>query len=167
MRRRRQSRMVTVRANNRRAARLIINYLVALGHRAFAMLLRSVISVPFSLASRRWAASHIIFLSPRHSPCVLVLRAVGISIFVHLALRPDGAKSVRVPRKSPWVPCEWCNIRHSLKYIKIIVPLTHLGKQTSGSRLAGIAQPPARHRHRHRTRTSQCGGIPQPIRFVP
>jgi len=135
---------------NRHAARLIINYLVALGHQAFATL-HSDISVPFSLASRRWAANFFSFPSC-HSPHV-----VGISIFfAHLALRADGAKSACVSRKGPWMPFEWCNIRHSLKYIKIIVPLTHLGKQTSGSRLAEIAQPPAR----HRTRTSQCDGIP-------
>jgi len=41
---------------NRHAARLIINYLVALGHQAFATL-HSDISIPFSLASRRWAAN--------------------------------------------------------------------------------------------------------------
>jgi len=46
------------------------------------------------------------------------------------------------------VPREWCNaVRRPLKYIKIIVPLTHLEKQTSDSRLADIAQSPAaRHR---------------------
>jgi len=159
---RRQSR-VTIRANNRRATRLIINYLVTLDHRAFATLLFQHQWPVLSRVAEMSRAWFFLF-----STFILVPRAIGISIFfVHLALRADGAKSARVPRKGPWVLCEWCNIRHSLKYIKMIVPLNHLGKQTSDSRLVGIAQPLARHRHHHRTRTSQCGGIPQPIRLVP
>lgn len=123
---RRQSR-VTIRANNRRAARLIINYLARAGPPGVRNVRHSVISDPFPFASRDSPLSRA---HPRSS----ARRA---------------ARNPRcVPRKGPWAPREWCNIRHSLKYIKIIVPLNHLGKHNSGSlgSLAEIAQPPARRR---------------------